>query len=180
MAAVIAAALGCGCTNKAVAPVVAPSQRPLESISSHPSPQSVRQDLIATSRERYGAAAVERALTAPTYLIVKRFAGMVPPPPPGAGQNWRPPTPGALLIRDEGQWLAATSSGWRRADPTAAGDLDTLLADQRFWSEPSYIPPCPDFGASLLLLKVPGRAEVLRTSTCSSLGASAVEAALRG
>ena len=155
--------------------------RPLDSISSNPPLATVRQDLIATARERFGSAAVERALKSPTFLFVKRFAGMVPPPPPGADLNWRPPTPSALLIKDEGQWLIAVSGGgWREAKAPVADELDLLLGEQRFWSEPSYIPPCPDFGASLVLLKVPTRREVVRTSTCSSRTATAVSSALRG
>ncbi|MBA3510757.1 hypothetical protein [Sphingomonas sp.] len=48
-----------------------------------------------------------------------------------------------------------------------------------FWSEPAYTPPGPDFGASLLLLKVPAKAETVRNSTCMSRASRIVEAALR-
>jgi hypothetical protein len=139
----------------------------------------VRSDLIATSRARYGAAAVERALAAPAHLVVKRFAGMPPPPPPGAGPGWQAPTPSAMLVRENGRWMAAVEGGWRPARAEAATELDGLLADPRFWAEPPYVPPCPDAGASLLLLKVPGRRETVRNSTCTSLAERVVSAALR-
>jgi len=140
---------------------------------------SVRADLLATARERYGAEAVQRALASPVHLIVKRFAGMAPPPPPGAGPDWTVPTPSALLIREGSRWLVATGSGWREAKADASAEIDSLLADRQLWAEPFYTPACPDYGASLLLLKVPGRAETVRNSQCTSQGSRVVEAALR-
>lgn len=139
---------------------------------------SVRADLLATARERYGAAAVERALAAPTHLIVKRFAGMVPPPPPGAGPGWRAPTPTAMLIRDANGWLAATPDGWRAARAEAAAEVEALLAGTGLWSEPPYTPPCPDFGSSNALVKVPRRAETVRAALCSGAAADLVQGAL--
>jgi hypothetical protein len=161
---------------------VAPSSygdRPLDVLPPGFDPALVRSDLLATARDRYGDAAVERALTAPTHLVVKRFAGMAPPPPPGAGPHWRPPTPSAVLVRENNAWTVATATGWRAAQPEPAAELDSLLAEARFWSEPAYVPPCPDAGASLLLLKIPDHAETVRNSTCSSLAERLVSAALR-
>lgn len=153
--------------------------RPLDTLPAGFDAAIVRGDLIATARDRFGSAAVERALAAPAHLIVKRFAGLPPPPPPGAGPDWRAPTPSAVLIRDNDFWMVATATGWRSAHAEAAAELDALLADRRFWFEPAYTPPCPDAGASLVLLKVPGRAETIRNSTCTSLAERLVSAALR-
>jgi hypothetical protein len=75
--------------------------------------------------------------------------------------------------------MVATSTGWRRADSQAASELDRIIADPAFWSELAYTPPCPDFGASLLLLKAPGRSETVRNSMCTSHASRLVEAALR-
>jgi hypothetical protein len=75
--------------------------------------------------------------------------------------------------------MAATRTGWRPADADAAAELDRIIADPGFWSEPAYTPPCPDFGASVLLLKASGIAETVRNSTCMSNASRMVEAALR-
>lgn len=176
--ALLAALLaGCAAPQPAAAPDSALA-RPLDTLPGGFDPALVRSDLLATARERFGAAAVERAQAAPAHLFAKRFAGMAPPPPPGAGPDWRPPTPAALLIREGAGWLAATPDGWRPAKPEAAAEIDALLADPTFWSEPAYTPPCPDYGANLLLLKAPGRAETLRNSLCDSRSARLVLAAL--
>lgn len=168
-----------GCTGPQPDPVTPGSVRPLEILPAGADLRAVRADLLATARERYGAAAVERALAAPTHLIVKRFVGMSPPPPPGAGPDWRAPTPSALLIRDGGAWRTATPDGWRPARADAAARLDALLADARLRTEPAYTPPCPDFGASNLVLKLPGQPEAVRNALCSSAAADLVEAALQ-
>ncbi len=75
--------------------------------------------------------------------------------------------------------MAATRTGWRPANADAAAELDQIIADLGFWAEPAYTPPCPDFGASLLLLKASGEAETVRNSTCMSNASRLVEAALR-
>jgi hypothetical protein len=82
------------------------------------------------------------------------------------------------MKRSEG-WVVATGSGWRPAKPDAAAVVDQVIGDRRFWSEPAFIPPCPDYGASLLLLKITGRAIAIRKSTCTSVAEKAVFAALQ-
>ena len=142
-------------------------------------PATVRSDVIATARDRYGNAAMNRALASSAYLIVKRFAGMAPPPPPGAGADWRPPTPAALLIRDGETWQVATADGWRPGDVAAAAEIDRILSDDRFWAEPTFVQACPDFGSSNAVLKLPRKHEAVRIAQCSSAAANLVEAALR-
>jgi hypothetical protein len=152
---------------------------PLESLPAGTDLQLVRSDLIATASGRFGAQALNEALGAQTYLIAKRFVGMPPPPPPGAGADWAPPTPTALLLKRDGAWMVATPSGWRAAKPEVAAELEKVIAAPSFWSEPAYTPPCPDYGASLLLVKTRNRAETVRNSTCSSDADKVVLAALR-
>ena len=177
--ALLVAAL-CGCAAPGpLAPEALPNPRPLDILPGGSSLALVRQDLLATAADRFGSEALDEAVAAPTYLVAKRFAGMAPPPPPDAGPGWRPPTPAALLVRRRDGWSVATPTGWRPADPEAAAELDQVLADPRFWSEPASIPPCPDYGASLLLLKAQGRAETVRNSACTSVSEKAVFAALR-
>jgi hypothetical protein len=178
-AAFVSLLLSLGGCAMPVAPAEPPSAaRPLDTLPSNYDPALVRADLLATARDRNGAAALDRAMAASDHLLVKRFAGMAPPPPPDAGADWRPPTPSAMLIRDGGQWLVATPSGWRPAVPDAAAQIDALITSSRFWNEPAYTPPCPDFGASNLLLKVRGRPESVRNGLCSSAAADLVQAAL--
>jgi hypothetical protein len=139
----------------------------------------VRTDLIATASHRFGTDAVRTALAARAYLIAKRYSGMAPPPPPGAGPNWVPPTPTALLMRDARGWSVATAAGWRPADSVAAAEIDRVIADAAFWSEAPAKMACPDYGASLLLLKAPGRAETVRNGQCPNQAEAALLAALR-
>jgi hypothetical protein len=155
-----------------------PKGRSLDSLPAGANLTLARQDLIATASERFGTAALSQARVAPAYLVAKRFQGMAPPPPPDAGPDWVPPSPAALLRRKADSWMVATATGWRPANANAAAELDRVFSNPQFWTEPAYVPPCPDYGASLLLLKLPGRGETVRKSTCTSLAEKAVFAAL--
>ena len=175
----LAGLASCAPVPPVAAPVEATAARPLDTLPAGADLALVRQDLLATAATPFGAKALDEALASPAFLIAKRFAGMPPPPPPGAGPDWRPPTPTALLVKRPEGWMVATAAGWRPANGDAAVELDQVLADPRFWKEPAYIPPCPDYGASLLLLKVPGKAQTVRNSACTSVAEKAVLAALR-
>ena len=158
---------------------VDPNRRPLDTLPADARLAEVEADLLATARERYGDARIDRALAMPDYLVAKRFVGMAPPPPPGAGADWRPPTPNALLSKQSGRWLVATPDGWREANREVAAELETLLASADFWREAATVPACPDFGASNLLLKMPGKARTVRSHQCSSATTRVIEAAFR-
>ena len=175
-AALIIASLG-ACAAPAPEPIQERA-RPLDTLPGDAELTRVREDLLATAADRFGAAALAEARAAPTHLVVKRFVGMAPPPPPGASADWRPTPAAALLVRRAEGWMVATGSGWRRAAAEAASELDRIIADPAFWSEPAYTPPCPDFGASLLLLKTRGNPEMVRNSMCMSGASRIVEAAL--
>lgn len=158
---------------------VDPDRRPLEVLPAGTPLAEVEADLLATARDRFGQAALDRALAAPIHLVAKRFAGMVPPPPPGAGADWRPPTPAALLYKEAGTWMAATPGGWRQVGPAVSDALDRALASRSFLNEPATVPACPDFGASQLLLKAPDRPRIVRSHQCTSESSRVVEEALR-
>lgn len=158
---------------------LASNARPLDTLPSGADLQLVRQDLLATAVNRFGSGLLAEARAAPTHLMVKRFVGMAPPPPPGASGSWRPVPAAALLARRAGGWSVATGTGWRPVNAELGAELDRAVADPAFWSEPAFTPPCPDFGASLALLKAPGRAETVRNSTCMSQASRLVEVALR-
>jgi hypothetical protein len=151
-----------------VPPAVDRDRRPLEVLPGDARLAEAEADLLATARARFGQTALDRALTAPLHLIVKRFAGMAPPPPPGAGPDWRPPTPAALLYKERGTWMVATEEGWRQVHSEVSDELDAILAGRTLWNETATIQACPDYGASLLLLKVPERARIVRNHQCTS------------
>ena len=158
---------------------VDPDRRPLDVLPADVALTEVEADLLATARDRFGQAATDRALAAPIHLIVTRFAGMAPPPPPGAGPDWRPPTPTALLYKERGTWMVATDTGWRQARAQVSDELDAILAGSALWSESATIPACPDYGASLLLLKIPERARIIRNHQCTSETSRLIGAALQ-
>ena len=125
------------------APIAIPAGRPLDVLQTDTSFDKVRQDLLVTAGVRFGQAAVQDALTAPRYIVAKRFAGMLPPTPPGEAPK-PPPTPTALLMDRGSGWMVATASGWRAARPEVAAEINTRLAQAGFWSDAAYTPPCPD------------------------------------
>lgn len=181
-ALIIAGVAACAMPAPSPVPITeaaAANGRPLDALPAEADLTRVRQDLLATAADRFAAAALSEARAAPTHLVVKRFVGMAPPPLPGAGSDWRPTPAAALLVRRAEGWMVATVTGWRRAGQEAAIELDRIIADPAFWSQPAYTPPCPDFGASLLLLKVPRHSETVRNSTCMSQASRMVDAALR-
>lgn len=132
------------------------------------------QDLLWGARQRFGEAMVRRALAAPTYIFAKHYQGMLPPPPPDAGPDWRyPEPPVGMLIFENGYWLAATPEGFRQARPDKVPEIERVLADPAFWAEPEWAPPgCTDAGASLLLMRAPGKPEIVRSATCGGTGRS--------
>jgi hypothetical protein len=99
---------------------------------------------------------------------------MLPPPPPGAGRDWKyPEPPTAVVFVDNGNWLTATATGVRQARPDKVEEIRQLLSQGRLWREPVWAPPgCTDAGASLLLLKMPGRPEIVRSASCGGTGGS--------
>ena len=152
---------------------------PLDTLPANIELARIRHDLLATAADRYGQAALDEALSAPAHLIVKRFVGMAPPPPVGAAADWRPVPAAALLIRRESGWLIRDGSEWRPARADVAAEIDSILLAPEFWSKAAATPPCPDFGASLLMLKTGNKPETVRNSMCSSQASKIVEAALR-
>lgn len=152
---------------------VAPPPRPPGTLSGAEGPafdaEKTRRDLESSARTQHGDALVEQALAAPAFLIAKRYAGMLPPPPPDAGPDYRYPDPPAfVLVRPERQWLAAQKGGgFVAVGADRAARLDAALADPAFWKEPAWAPPgCTDAGASLIWLKLPGRPPQVRSGTC--------------
>ena len=148
----------------------APAETTAEAIPPGFDPQRVRSDLESTARQRFGDALTDRALAAPAYLFSKHYMGLAPPPivqPDGSYKYPDPPM--AVLIRENGGWMAATTSGWRPAKPEQAAAIDAMIADAAFWAEPAWTQPgCTDAGGSLLMLKVPRRPAIVRQGACGA------------
>jgi hypothetical protein len=163
---ILAAAL-CACAP--AVPVVQPEAAP-EAIPPGFDPERVRSDLETTARQRFGDALTDRALASPTYLFSKHYVGLAPPPIVQADGSFKyPDPPMAMLIREKNQWLAATPSGFRPAKPNKAAAIDAILGDWAFWAEPAWAQPgCTDAGGSLLMLKVPQRARIVRQGACGA------------
>ena len=136
--------------------------------------QTSEQDLLWSALQLFGEPLVRRALAADAYIFAKHYQGMRPPPPPKAGPDWKyPEPPTAILFVEKGTWLAATREGVRQARADKVQEIRVVLSGEKFWKEPVWAPPgCTDAGASLLLLKIPGRPEVVRSASCGGTGGS--------
>lgn len=149
---------------------VAPPVATTEAIPPGFDPQRVRSDLETTARQRFGDALTDRALASQAFLLSKHYIGLAPPPivqPDGSYKYPDPPM--ALLIRENGRWMAATAAGLRPAKPEQAATIDAIIADPAFWAEPAWAEPgCTDAGGSLLMLKVPRRAPIVRQGACGA------------
>lgn len=165
--------------REAASQTIVTDQRPLQSLPADTGLRGVRNDLLATAADRFGQERLAEALAAPTHLIAKRFAGMLPPPRPGEMTREYVP-PAALMMKTAQGWMIATPDGWRPAKAEHAAGIDRVIADPNFWAEPATNLPCPDYGASLLMLKVPGKPNIVRKSSCTSVADKAVLAAING
>jgi hypothetical protein len=167
----------CGVTSVAPPPAahrILPSAPPAPGTGIDRIRETTEQDLLWSATQRFGEPLARRALAAPIYIFAKHYQGMLPPPPPGAGPDWKyPEPPAAIVIQENGRWLAATPDGFREARPDKAGEIEQILSDRAFWDEPTWAPPgCTDAGASLLLVKARGKPETVRSATCGTTGRS--------
>jgi hypothetical protein len=140
-------------------------------------PEVQEKMILDGARTRFGGASVERALGAPTFLIVRRVIGMLPPPPPG-NPSYRPPDPTAVLFRTAGGWMTADASGFRPVKAGSGSALDALLASAEFRAPPTAVFPCPDFGAAMMLYRSPSTRKMVRTASCPNVVSRIVSAAL--
>jgi hypothetical protein len=131
------------------------------------SAQKVKSDLEAAIVERFGAAALQRALSSEAYVLSRHYQGMPPPPTPGAG----PPLPiAAMLMLERGVWYRAETGGtFRPLNAAQQKEWIGILADTGPWSEPTYAnPTCTDAGATYLIAALPDRPFLLRAANCAT------------
>jgi hypothetical protein len=158
---------GCVAADPPAAERAIPAGPPPERIDYGFDRAAIEYDLLTTARARFGEAAVRRALAAESYLLAKHYHGRMPPPPP-PGTPWRAAEPlMAMLVKEGGRWLAAAPEGFRPARSEPAAAIDDVLAARAFWAEPEWGQPgCTHPGASIYMLKVPLRPEIVRRGVC--------------
>jgi len=151
-------------------PLVIPQGAPPESVGPHFDRAGVETNLLASARQRFGEALVQRAIAAPAFLFTKHYRGMAPPPPPDAGPDWKyPEPPVAMLFMEHGVWMAADAGGVRQARPDKVSEIDAILSNPAFGAEPDFpAPGCTDSGASLLMVKLPARPRQTRRGVCGA------------
>jgi len=131
------------------------------------SAQKVKADLESAIVERFGAAALQRALSSEAYVLSRHYQGMAPPRPPGAP----PPLPiAAMLILERGVWYRAETGGnFQPLIPAQQNAWLAALADTGPWSEPTYAnPTCTDAGATYLIVSLPNRPYLLHAANCAT------------
>ena len=146
--------------------------------------ETARADVEQKVVERFGAAALARARSAPEFIAVLRYPGLPPPPYDTDGHPIKPHYPTALLFRENGRWFAYGMEGVHPMLPRWSAPLDALLANPALWSEPldGGEVGCTDSGGSYVWLRVGGHPEQARIGHCggSPLTEQLVSAAFMG
>jgi hypothetical protein len=133
------------------------------------SDRQIQQDVESSIRDRFGNAALARAMSAEASIMSKLYRGMPLPPvqqPDGSWKDW--PYPTALLIRENGRWHRAQPSGFSPVEPAAQNEIDTLLGSAAFWAEPARVAQggCTDGGSTLFVIRMPKQQPRVRQGTC--------------
>lgn len=132
--------------------------------------ERVRHDLESSVRSKFGDKLAAEGLSAPTFILAKRYVGLPRPilQPDGAYRFAEPPV--AMLVRRGGVWLAAKVDGtFAPVPPENAAGINAVVNDPAFSAEPSFTPPtCTDAGGDLLWLNAEGRPATVRQSACGS------------
>ena len=140
----------------------------VENLPSGFSAQKIKTDLEGAIVERFGSAALQRALSAESYVLSRHYQGLAPPPPvPGEA----PPLPAAaVLILERGVWYQGETGGnFRSLAPAQQQQWLAALADAGPWAEPTFAyPTCTDAGATYLIASLPNRPFLLRAANCAT------------
>ncbi len=129
--------------------------------------QKVKSDLESAVIERFGAAALKRALSAEAYVLSRHYPGLPLPPRPDDA----PPLPiAAILILEKNVWHRAETGGtFRPLTPAQQEKWLTILAGTEPWAEPTFADPtCTDAGATYLIVSLPNRPFLLRAANCAT------------
>ena len=139
----------------------------VENLPAGYSAQKVKADLESAIVERFGAAALKRALSAEAYALTRHYQGLPQPPSP---DGTPPPPIAALLILERDVWYCAEPGGsFAPLDAAQEQTWIAALADTGPWAEPTYaIPTCTDAGATYLIVSLPNRPFLLRAANCAT------------
>jgi hypothetical protein len=131
------------------------------------SAQQVKADLESAIVERFGAAALKRALSAEAYAMSRHYQGLPQPPAPDGA---RPLPIAALLMLEKGVWYRAETGGAFRPLSTAQQrQWLEALADTGPWAEPTFAnPTCTDAGATYFIVSLPNRPFLLHAANCAT------------
>lgn len=129
----------------------------------------IGEDLRSSAIKRFGEAALAEARQG-EFIVAKIYAGMLPPPPPDAGPDYKyPDPPTVLLTKVDGSWFRYQPGGGRvpvTADKAAA--METVLIGPAMWLEPTWggMPGCTDIPGTLLWIRYGNHAEHVRRGRC--------------
>jgi len=131
------------------------------------SAQEVKTDLERAIVERFGPAALKRAISAEGYVLSRHYQGL--PQPIAPGEAPRLPL-AALLLLEQGIWYQADTGGsFSALSSVQQRDWLAVLADPGPWAEPAFADPtCTDAGATYLIVSLPNRPFLLRAANCAT------------
>ena len=154
-------------TTGVLTPVASGPTDYVEDLPSGFNAQQVKADLEAAIVERFGVAALKRALSSESYIMSRHYQGLPPPTPPGEAP--KPPI-AALLLLEGGVWQRAEAGGaFKPLTATQHQQLLAALADPGPWAEPTFAnPTCTDAGATYLIVSLPNRPFLLRAANCGT------------
>ena len=126
-------------------------------------------DLRGSAIRTFGEAALAEARRG-EFIVAKIYPGMRPPPPPGAGKDFRyPEPPTVLLVRSGGRWFRHTPAGGRvEVAADKAATIEAVLNNPAMWNEPTWggMAGCTDAAGSLLWIRYGNHAEQVRRGRC--------------
>lgn len=127
-----------------------------ERVLQAPTPEAIRDYVEGVVGDRFGIETVRRANQARSSVMAASIRGRFGTGGPEVN----------VAIREGAGWTGWRSGAQGPMPAGAASEIDRLLADPAFWSEPDRHPAmdCPDSGAHLLVVRHQGRSKITRQS----------------
>ena len=151
-----------------------PAQWP-ERVLRGPGELQVRAYLEDVVSDRFGRAAWDRFLAAPSGIAVASL--------PGRWATSHAPSVN-LLVRTGSGWIGRHGGAELPVRSDVARELDRLLANAALWAEPGQHPEyvCPDSGADVIMIRHGGRTKTVHQSAgcgTANLSSRLIATALR-
>ena len=135
-----------------------------------PRAAAIRADIESELRDQLGAAAMAELRRAPAAVLLRRTVSLprMIQQPDG---RWLPERAGAVAaVRGPRGWIRIAPGERRAFDPSASREIDRLLAQRAFWTEPAFRPVrCTDPGGPNMIVRL-GRRERVAVQPCGSEG----------